>query len=31
MNYRYKIKHNLDNGEKILDRFNCAIKQNILI
>ena len=31
MNYRYNIKHNLDNGEKILERFNCAIKQKILV
>jgi hypothetical protein len=31
MNYRFDIKHNLDHGEKIIDMFNCAIKQKILV
>lgn len=31
LNYRFNIKHNLDNGEKILERFNCAIKQKIIV
>jgi hypothetical protein len=31
MNYRFNIRHNLENGEKILERFACAIKQKILV
>ena len=29
--YRTNIRHNIENGETILDRFSCAIKQKILI
>ena len=29
--FRSKIKHNIDNGELVLKRYSCAIKQRILI
>ena len=29
--YRTNIRHNIENGETIFDRFSCAIKQKILI